>query len=182
MQMLHELCCEHVVGLDFSRGMMSVARECLAAAPGSGRLEYVRGNALALPFGSVFDIVVCFGAFGHIAERDQLLFVSEVARVLRPGGRFVFLTSYMPPPWSSRYWLGRGFNAAMHLRNMLVSPPFVMYYLTFLLPGVQRLLEQVGLEVRIRRLGRLAGRWGDLRLVTATRHGGLDLARIHLGG
>ena len=59
----------------------------------------------------------------------------------------------------------------MHVRNRLVSPPFVMYYLTFLLPGVQRTLEQAGLEVQIRRLDALTGRWGDLRLVTATRQG-----------
>ena len=171
MEMLRELCCEHVAGIDFSRRMLSVARQRMAAAPGSERLEYVRGNALALPFGPVFDIVVCFGALGHILEQDQLLFTAEVARVLRPGGRFVFLTTYMPPLWSAMYWLGRGFNAVMHVRNLLVSPPFVMYYLTFLLPGVQGLLEQAGLEVQIRQLDALAGRWGDLRLVTATRRG-----------
>jgi ubiquinone/menaquinone biosynthesis C-methylase UbiE len=172
MEILSELCREHVVGLDFSRGMLSVARQSLAAAPGSARLEYVRGNALALPFGQVFDVVVCFGAFGHILEQEQLSFMSEVARVLRPGGRFVFLTSYMPPLWSARYWLGRGFNAGMHIRNLLVSPPFVMYYLTFLLPDVQRRLEQVGLEVQVRPLGGLARRWGHLRLVTAIRPDG----------
>jgi ubiquinone/menaquinone biosynthesis C-methylase UbiE len=171
METLRELGCGHVVGLDFSRGMLSVARRRLAAVSGSARLDHVRGNALALPFGPVFEIVVCFGAFGHILEHDQLRFVAEVARVLRPGGRFVFLTSHMPPLSSARYWLGRGFNAVMHLRNLLLSPPFVMYYLTFLLPDVQRLLEQVGLEVQIRRLDQLAGPWADLRLVTATRRG-----------
>ena len=50
-------------------------------------MEFVRGDALALPFGSAFDVVVCFGAFGHILERDQPRFVAEIARVLKPGGR-----------------------------------------------------------------------------------------------
>jgi SAM-dependent methyltransferase len=124
-----------------------------------------------LPFASDFDIVVCFGALGHIPEQDQQVFIAEVARVLRPGGRFVFVTSHMPPLRSARYWLGRGFNAVMHVRNRLVSPPFVMYYLTFLLPGVQRILEQAGLEVQVSPLGGLARQWGDLRLVTATLPG-----------
>jgi ubiquinone/menaquinone biosynthesis C-methylase UbiE len=169
MEMLRDFCCEQVVGLDFSRGMLAVARERQAGASGTPKLEYVRGNALVLPFGPVFDIVVCFGAFGHILKEDQPLFMSEVARVLRPGGRFVFLTSYMPPPWSARHLLARGFNAAMHLRNLMVSPAFVMYYLTFLLPGVQRLCEDVGLKVEIRQLEECARSWKGLHLVTATR-------------
>jgi hypothetical protein len=65
----------------------------------------------------------------------------------------------------------------MHLRNLLVSPPFVMYYLTFVLPDVQPLLEQVGLEVQVQRPRRLGRRWGDLRLVTATRPGGAPRRR-----
>lgn len=169
MEMLRDFCCEQVVGLDFSRGMLSVARERQAGASGIPRSEYVRGNALALPFGRVFDIVVCFGAFGHILKQDQPSFMAEVARVLRPGGRFVFLTSYMPQLWSARHFLGRGFNAAMHLRNAMVSPPFVMYYLTFLLPGVQRLCEDVGLEVEIKQLDGRTRSWKDLHMVTATR-------------
>lgn len=169
MRMLGALCRERVVGLDFSRGMLSVGRQRLADAPVHARLEWVCGDALALPFDSAFDVVVCFGATGHILERDQRSFVAEVARVLKPGGRFAFVTSSMPPAWSKRYWLARGFNAAMHLRNLLVSPPFVMYYLRLLLPDVQRLLEQVGLAVAVRPLDVPGGRWRDLQLVTATR-------------
>ncbi|TMC10183.1 MAG: class I SAM-dependent methyltransferase [Chloroflexi bacterium] len=119
MAMLRPLCRDRVVGLDVSR----------------------------VPFGPEFDVVVCFGATGHFLERDQPRLVAQAAGLLRPGGRLVFVTSWMPPPWSARYWLARGFNAAMHVRNLLVSPPFVMYYLTFLLPGVRGLLEEQGLAV-----------------------------------
>ena len=87
--------------------------------------------------------------------------------VLRPGGRLVFVTSPMPPPWSARYWLARGFNAAMHVRNLLVSPPFVMYYLTFLLPDVEPLLRRAGLAVEVRPLGRDVP--NGACVVTATR-------------
>jgi hypothetical protein len=81
--------------------------------------------------------------------------------VLRPGGRFVFVTSYPPRPASAAFWLAHGFNAAMRARNAVLSPPFVMYYLTFLLPEARRQLEQAGFTVEEEPLG-------PLRIVTAS--------------
>jgi SAM-dependent methyltransferase len=168
LAMLRPFCTEALVGLDVSCGMLAVCRERMAEAPGTARVELVRGDALALPFGPVFDAVVSFGAFGHILERDEPRFVSEIARVLRPGGRFVFVTSYPPRVGSLGWVLAHGFNAAMHVRNWLRSPPFIMYYLTFLLPAVQALLERNGLRVEVRGLD-LPRPFRPLRLVIATR-------------
>jgi ubiquinone/menaquinone biosynthesis C-methylase UbiE len=168
LEMLRPLCRERVVGVDFSAGMLHICQEKLKAAPGSAEVELVRGNVLRLPFDAAFDVVVCFGAFGHILPRDEPRFVAEIARVLNPGGRFVFITSHSPPLWSRRSILSRLFNAAMHVRNALVAPPFIMYYLTFLLPEVDCLLRRCGLEVEVRDVG--AGKpWEDLRLVVASR-------------
>ena len=167
MGMLRPLCRERVVGLDFSRGMLSVGRERLRGETGGPRLEWVRADALALPFGPAFDVVVCFGALGHILERDQPRLIAEVARVLCPGGRFVFVTSRRPPAWSGRHLLALGFDTAMRVRNHLVSPPFVMYYLTFLLPDVEALLRRAGLAVEVRPLGTDAP--NGACVVTATR-------------
>jgi ubiquinone/menaquinone biosynthesis C-methylase UbiE len=168
LRMLRPLCRERVVGIDFSRGMLAACRQKMADAPGTTHVELVRGNVLAMPFAPAFDLVVCFGAFGHILQHDEPRFVREVARVLRPGGRFVFVTAYLPPPWSGRYWLARLFNGAMRLRNRLLSPPFIMYYLTFLLPEAQTLLERQGLTVEVRELAP-DGPWSAYRLVSATR-------------
>jgi SAM-dependent methyltransferase len=59
----------------------------------------VRGTATALPFGDAsFDVVFCsFGAMQFIADLDVA--VAEVARVLRPGGRFAFSITH-PTRWS----------------------------------------------------------------------------------
>jgi ubiquinone/menaquinone biosynthesis C-methylase UbiE len=168
MRMLRPLCRERVVGIDRSQNMLAVGRQRTADAPGQAALEFVRGDALALPFGPVFDVVVCFGAFGHILRQQEPQMVREVARVLRPGGQFVFVTGYRPPLWSAGYWMCRLFNAAMHLRNFLHAPPFIMYYLTFLLPEAQLLLEQQGLRVEVRALAD-AGPLARYRLVLATR-------------
>ncbi|MBI2807423.1 MAG: class I SAM-dependent methyltransferase [Planctomycetes bacterium] len=168
MEMLRPHCRERVVGLDVSAGMLAQARVNTAGAPGEAVLEFVRGDAMRMPFEPVFDVAVCFGAFGHILPKDEPRFVNEIARVLRPGGRFVFVTSTMPPLWSLRYWVARGFNGAMHLRNLLVSPPFIMYYLTFLLPRAQQLLESAGFDVEVTDV-QFEKPWTPLRLVTATR-------------
>jgi SAM-dependent methyltransferase len=166
--MLRPLCRERVVGIDFSRGMLDVCRRQSADFPGTASVELVRGDVLALPFGAEFDLVVCFGALGHVLRRDARRFVSEIFRVLRPGGRFAFVTSPWPPLWSLSYWLARGFNAVMHVRNALIRPPFIMYYLTFLLPEAQKLLEDGGFTVNVEGLG-FAGPWSALRIVHAEK-------------
>jgi ubiquinone/menaquinone biosynthesis C-methylase UbiE len=138
---LRPLCRDRVVGIDFSRGMLQVARQKLANAPGDAAVELVRGNVMDMPFDAAFDAAVCVGALGHITPSEQPRFVSQVARTLKPGGRFVLVTA-PPPPWgSARYWRGRSFNAAMQVRNWMVKPPFMMFYLMFPLSRVVALLE-----------------------------------------
>jgi ubiquinone/menaquinone biosynthesis C-methylase UbiE len=169
LAMLRPLCAERVVGLDFSRVMLAVARQNLEHAPGQAALEFVQGEALRLPFpADQFDIATCFGALGHIERRDERRFVGEIARVLRPGGCFAFVTGERPPFWSLGHWAARGFNTAMRLRNLLIQPPFVMYYLTFLLPGVLRLLSQAGLNSEVIDLG-LAKPLTGQKLVVAVK-------------
>jgi SAM-dependent methyltransferase len=167
IEMLRPLCRSRVTGIDVSRGMLEICRKRLPETPGVP-VDLIRGDVLALPFGPVFDLVVSFGAFGHILRRDEPRFVQEVFRLLRPGGRFVFVTSAWPSPWSIPYWMARGFNAAMRVRNFLIRPPFIMYYLTFMLPETQALLERHGFTVEVRPLG-LSGRGSSLRFVRATK-------------
>ena len=86
MRALRPRCRERVVGIDFSQGMLEVARQRTAEAPGAAQLEFVRGDVLTMPFAAAFDLAVSFGAFGHILPPDEPRFVAEIARVLKPGG------------------------------------------------------------------------------------------------
>ncbi|MBE9208266.1 class I SAM-dependent methyltransferase [Nostoc sp. LEGE 06077] len=71
-------------GLDLSPNMLRIARLSNHHQP---RLIYVEGNAESLPFGEAqFDAVFNSISFLHYLEPQQVL--SEVARVLTPGGRF----------------------------------------------------------------------------------------------
>ncbi len=78
---------EHVVGIDPSDAQIAVA-----TARGGGPC-YARGAADALPVldGSFDAAVVCL-VFEHITDVDSAL--TEVARVLRPGGVFLFLLNH----------------------------------------------------------------------------------------
>jgi SAM-dependent methyltransferase len=140
---LHPLATDLVVGLDFSSGMLRVARQS-----GSGA-AFVRADALRSPFEQTFDLVTCFSALGHFLPSQHVALVRAVRDSLVPGGRFVFVTGRMPRVASTTYWISRGFNAAMRVRNSLWSPAFVMYYLTFLLPAAATLLEREGFRVDV---------------------------------
>jgi len=168
MEMLRPLCRDLVAGIDFSRPMLQVACQQVADAAGDARLEFVQANALAMPYSCEFDLAVCFGALGHIARCDEEQFVEQVGKALKPGGKFVFPTSYPPSLSSTRRWLAHGFNAAMRFRNLAIRPPFIMYYLTFLLPQVQTLLETRGFDVEIVD-NVFEGEYSHGRLVVATR-------------
>jgi SAM-dependent methyltransferase len=85
-----------VVGLDLSAGMLRHAREI---SDRSGvRVPLVQADALMLPFaGGTFDIVcTAFGAVPFVA--DSAAVMREVARVLRPGGTWVFSITH-PMRW-----------------------------------------------------------------------------------
>jgi len=142
-----------LVGLDLSEGMLAEAARRLEAAPGEALVSLRVGDMLDPPADLLgrFDLVTSFGAFGHVLEEDEPRLVDAAWRLLGPGGRFVFVTGTRPPRTSPARWLAHGFNAAMRVRNALWKPPFVMYYLTFLLPRAEALLRARGFELRVYR-------------------------------
>lgn len=131
-----------VVGFDFSSAMLAVAREQVPD------VEFIEGNALRMPFDATFDLAVCFGAFGHFRVHEQPALLSGIYRALKPGGRFVFVTSRRPQGFNPTVLLYQIFNGVMRVRNRLISPKFVMYYLNFMLPEATERLEAAGFEVR----------------------------------
>jgi len=167
MRMLGPLCRDRVVGIDFSQGMLGVGRESIIQTSGKANLFFVRADALQIPFVAQFDLAVCFGAVGHFRRPDQPRLIAQIAQSLKPGGRFVTVTSNLPSVWSRGYWIAVTFNGVMHLRNLVIRPPFVMYYLQFLLPEARELLESGGFQVEVRE-GLFEGRYAHLKLVLAT--------------
>jgi SAM-dependent methyltransferase len=100
----------HVTGLDLTPELLERARENSRTA--GVDVEWIEGDVEKLPFGdAAFDVVL--SEFGHIFAPRPEIAVSEMLRVLKPGGTIAFSTwppelfigrifslsaSYMPPP------------------------------------------------------------------------------------
>lgn len=97
-----------VTGVDISEEMISVGRRKVERARLADRVELRHGNALDLPFpdGS-FDAVTSGFVLRNVADLPRAL--SEMARILRPGGRAVILE-------------------LSHPANPLVRWPFTLYF------------------------------------------------------
>ncbi|MFF2557050.1 class I SAM-dependent methyltransferase [Nocardia sp. NPDC058058] len=86
----------HPVGLDISRQMLERGMSAMTA--GGPRVPLVQAGAEALPFADASFDLACsaFGGVPFVADSGQVM--REVARVLRPGGRWVFSVNH-PMRW-----------------------------------------------------------------------------------
>ena len=92
-----------VLGMDFCQPMLD---EAIAKRPGGARwakVEFRQGDGLALPLptGSFDAITIAFG-LRNMADRHRAL--SEMRRVLRPGGRLFILEFSQPDVWFKPFY------------------------------------------------------------------------------
>ncbi|MBX5437515.1 MAG: demethylmenaquinone methyltransferase [Alicyclobacillaceae bacterium] len=88
----------YVVGLDFCREMLDVAREKLRRHDVRGaRVEWVEGDAMQLPFpDATFDVATIGFALRNVP--DIVTVLREMRRVVKPGGQVVSL-ELSKPEW-----------------------------------------------------------------------------------
>jgi len=84
-----------IVGADFCRPMLAIAREKCRRAGAEGQVDLVEADAVRLPFARDTFQIVCV-AFGlrNVSDTDRGL--GEMARVCRTGGRVAVLEFSMP--------------------------------------------------------------------------------------
>lgn len=87
-----------VVASDLSRGMLARAR-AIETSGGKPAVPLVQCDGARLPFADeAFEVVfTAYGVVPFVADSPRVM--SEAARVLRPGGRFVFSTTH-PIRWA----------------------------------------------------------------------------------
>jgi SAM-dependent methyltransferase len=133
-----------VVGIEPDAAAVRLARE-------RGEAQYCRSSGTNLPFrAAVFDVVVASDVLEHI--EDDLEAVSEIARVLRPGGAAIISVP-------AHQWLFSEHDAALHhfrryskaaLRDVLGRSGFrirrLSYWNAALFPAIclHRLLSRPG--------------------------------------
>lgn len=138
-----------VVGSDFSEGMLDLARVK------TGQVEFEHGNALDLPYddGEFDAATVGFGARNF---SDLPRGLTEMARVVRPGGRVVVLELTTPtrPPlsWFFRLW----FDRLVPLLGRVAGDPDAYSYLP---KSVRRFPDARGLAAAMTAVGLVRVRW-----------------------
>jgi demethylmenaquinone methyltransferase/2-methoxy-6-polyprenyl-1,4-benzoquinol methylase len=101
-----------VLGVDFTEAMLEIARRRAArrTGHGAGALQYLRADVMALPLPhESFDVAAI--AFGLRNLGDPVVGLSELSRILRPGGRLLILEFSQPTNrvlrWLNRLYCGR---------------------------------------------------------------------------
>lgn len=98
-----------VIGIDLTEEYISVGTKLTELVALTSRVTLHQGNALSIPYGDqVFDIVWTEHAQMNIEDKNR--FYSEVARVLKPQGWFLFHDIFMgingsphyPVPWADK--------------------------------------------------------------------------------
>lgn len=95
-----------IVGIDLSPEMLRVASEVVAAPAYSKRISLVQGHAEELPFADdTFDALTFTYLLRYVEDPQEVL--TELARVVRPGGRIASLEFAVPsrPIWRVSWWL-----------------------------------------------------------------------------
>jgi len=149
-----------VIGVDFSAPMLRAAAAKPVSEDEAGTVAWVEADAMALPFAAgAFD--ACTVAFGLRNMPDYQRALVEMARVLRPGGRFVCLemTPLRTPAIGPAF--GWYFETIVPLVGGLLSgdreayrylPASVAAFLDA--PTLAAMMERAGLtDVRFRKLG-----------------------------
>jgi demethylmenaquinone methyltransferase/2-methoxy-6-polyprenyl-1,4-benzoquinol methylase len=118
-----------VTGADFSEGMLEVGRKRVAQSKHKDLITMEWGNAVDLKYAdNTFDGGTMGWAMRNVPSIEKTL--SEMHRVLKPGGRFICMEMTKPYSW--------------YLRT-----GFMLYFKTFL-PLIDWLVVKVGRQAKVR--------------------------------
>ena len=161
-----------VTGIDISEESLTVAR---AHAQAEGlSIEYQSGSATELLFDKEsFEIVSCCDALEHIPEWEQV--ITEVGRVLKPGGLFLFDTINRTPKSKVNFIFGlqdffftKLFPKDSHVWEMFITPE-----------ELTAALEAHGMQVEGMRGGEIAASpLATLREVRRHKRGKINVAEL----
>ena len=152
-----------VVGLDQSPEMLAEGRARVERAGIADRIELVEGRAEELPFGDGwFDALTFTYLLRYVEDPGRTL--TELVRVVRPGGTIASLEFGVPPgPLPRAAWnlyvrvglplAGRIVSPGWHEVGSFLGPSIRGFYERIPLPALLDLWTEAGIEdVRLRRL------------------------------
>ncbi|MFD1881702.1 bifunctional demethylmenaquinone methyltransferase/2-methoxy-6-polyprenyl-1,4-benzoquinol methylase UbiE [Paracoccus pacificus] len=154
---------------DMTLPMLVEGRKRAEAAALADRLEWVTGDAMALPFANdSFDVyTISFGIRNVTRIADAL---SEAFRVLRPGGRLMVLEfSQLPVPAMQWAYDRYSFNVIPALGQAVAGDRDSYQYLV---ESIRRFPDQETFAAMIRDAGFARVAWRNLSMGIAALHSG----------
>jgi tRNA (uracil-5-)-methyltransferase TRM9 len=127
-------------GADFSAEMLKFAEKY--AEKFGFAVELTLSDVRHLPYpDESFDWAISVATYHHIRGEDQLAAISELKRVLKPGGE-AFITVWNR--WQPRFWF-KPKEVAIPWRKK--GKTLYRYYYLFSYPELEKLVKRAGLEV-----------------------------------
>lgn len=155
--------------LDLTESMLDAGRERAEAESLDGRLDWVVGDAMALPFEDrSFDVyTISFGIRNVTRIQDAL---SEAYRVLKPGGRLVVLEfSQIPNDMMQKAYDLYSFNVIPRMGQAIARDRASYQYLV---ESIRRFPDQETFAGMIREAGFEQVRYRNLSMGIAALHSG----------
>ena len=159
----------HAVVLDLTEGMLIAGRQRADADKLADRLDWIVGDAMALPFADAsFDVyTISFGIRNVTRIGDAL---SEAYRVLKPGGRLMVLEfSHIPNDLLQKAYDLYSFNV-IPVMGQVVAGDRVSYQ--YLVESIRKFPDQEAFASLIRKAGFDQVNYRNLTMGVAALHSG----------
>lgn len=162
----------HATVLDLTAPMLEEGRKRAEAAQMSDSLEWVVGDAMALPFDdNSFDVYTISFGIRNVTRPEEAL--AEAYRVLRPGGRLMVLEfSKVPQPGLRALYDLYSFNVIPRMGQMVTGDRDSYQYLV---ESIRRFPDQQTFLGMIRDAGFGNAAYRNLTLGVACLHSGWKL-------
>ncbi len=162
----------HATVLDLTEPMLVEGRKRAEAAQMADSLDWVVGDAMALPFeDNTFDVyTISFGIRNVTRPQDAL---AEAYRVLRPGGRLMVLEfSQLPNPGMQKLYDLYSFNMIPRMGQLIANDRDSYQYLV---ESIRKFPDQDTFLAMIRAAGFGNAKYRNLSMGIAALHSGWKL-------